>query len=285
MIKDRPFDLSTFLSKQDMEELVKYRKKAYCIERLKVTLDKDCYRKLMNNFYNKIAYEIEPILQLNQLWLEKVFGFKGEMRINVDTQHGDAIYICPKTKRYVEIELKHISMITCEYGCTSQYNDGRHYYDIGGKSWKFRTLASEFKDDYTLLLMGDSETDDLVDAIALDKNQMKTLLSQNVPNNYNGGTIPIAIAYRHVKDHTHMVGNKVQPNYTAMLTKYAEDNGIVYRKAKGGSYYSDLQTRSIAVNQKEVVQWLLNNSSDTSLLAFSNILGIKPDQLDRVFNN
>lgn len=254
-------DTSKFLSKQEIGDIIQHQKQSYTTKKLKQLYSHDEYKKLMTDFWKKFANEYLPTYQVSPAWLKEQFGFEGELRVNTDTQGIDAIYTDRYSRRFKTIELKHISVMEAGLTLTgvertSLYHNGIVYWDIGGKSWKFRDTAEQFVSDYTLLLITNSENDELIEAILLTNAQTKRLLADNMPRNFDGGAHPIALCYRHVKEFPHMVGNKAPIDYTGQIIEAALAADLIYRKSAKGSFYVHDQRLSIGDSQVKAIQWL-----------------------------
>lgn len=254
MNDDRKFDLQCFLTPTDMRDLDRNGKNAKCLKRLEKYLCEEDFDKLMTDFVTKLAYEIHPVLQIKKNWLAKIFGFAGELRVNVDTQNGDAIYIDPTGTQIIKIELKHFSMAEVRRNSQGEaerqtmYSPDRdRYFKINNKSWKFRTTT--ILDDAVLLMMVDSRTDKLVETIAIKRDQIQPLMVECRTTAYDGGTNPCKISYRHVKDYPHMAGNKAM-NVPKLLTDWLVEQGHVTRQSK--RYYA---TGLIGSTHTDVYNW------------------------------
>lgn len=254
-------NIGTFLTPKQMNDIKLHGLHAYSVDLLEQTLTYTEFDKFLGDFDKKFTNEYSPVTSISRDWLFELFGFKGELRVNTDTQNTDCIYISEDGTRWITIELKHFSTRICKTNSDgsegkSAYNNGYGYWNVGHKSWKFRTDGTRFDDDYAFLIITNSRNKELVEVIAVDNANMRELLDENMSPGYNGGSHPIALSYRHVKDFPHMIGNKAPPDFTSQIIEAALDAGLVFRKTAKGSFYVQGQRLSIGDSQIKAVQWL-----------------------------
>lgn len=262
-------NLTTFLNKEQLEDIRVHQLDAYTINLIEKLFSEDEFEKFLSDFFKKYANEYLPVLRMDDSWLEQIFGFEGEILVNTSTQGVDAVYVSKDRTLIKTIELKHVACLRSGFRLngepkTSPYSNGYAFWNVAKKSWKFRTSAEDFHDDYALLMISNSRRNELVEVIALNKQEMKKLLTENYHSRFDKGANPIAICYRHVKEYPHMIGNKVEKDMTKEIIQTAMEENLIYQNTTKGSYFSKFELRAVGDSQVKAVTWLRSKAKEKS---------------------
>ena len=270
------FDLSTYLSNDEMIDVVGNGKKSQTIRAIKNTLGRDAYRKALNTIHNKVPFEYSPAIEINKnkQWLTEVFGFPGQLMITWEPNGTDAVYVSDDGAVCKSIELKYMGVLPIEEeNRTSPYFDGTTYWDVEKKAWKFRDESHNFKDDCAIVMIGNTEDDSLVEAIYISEAQIKATLDKYIsPSFHLKGNNPIGVRYTGVKDCSHMRGNHAPIDFNQILVDAAVLSGFIDPKVtKGSCYYSKYQASwdrfSIGKTKAEAAAWLIEQAKSNQEIA------------------